>query len=382
MKIEFYALNPDYDASKPASDENSVYILSATHKQNDIDNGANSNKPLEFDLMATLSSGVRACLVRIISIEAKWGNGSATKMHEVSFDVHKCELTEDDYILEGDDYIAPKCGVDGSCMAVCQVCGVKQQTTIKATANNSHEFTSVIADQNPTCSEAGVGHAVCTKCSQTISGIIIPATKEHDYKVDKVLISAKCGFAGVRQLHCTYCDKVGAKFEIAPTGIHEYEWSTRSYASYTADGITAYACKHCDELDPNTEENTIVAEKLAIPEDILTFVSATKGDGSLTFTYKLKVDYFAEIQETCDIRVITTITDEQGRSASIESYGKYATNSYNEKTGEFSITIHPKNTSDEFEVNTVIRLMNFRGIVYKSCPNGSYEGTISMDDVQ
>ena len=191
-----------------------------------------------------------------------------------------------------------------------------------------------------------------------------------------VSISAKCGFAGVGQKVCKYCDKVGSTYEIAPTGIHEFEWKTKSQAAYTAVGKTEYCCVFCDELDKNTKENVKIAEKLAIPDDFVQFVGKNAGEAdgrnTLSFTFKIKLEYLEELEKTCDVRIITTIKDAQGREASIESYGKYATNSYNAETGEFTVTIYPNAVDDQFEVTTLARIMNFRGIVYKTYSNGTY----------
>ena len=84
----------------------------------------------------------------------------------------------------------------------------------------------------------------------------------------------------------------------------------------------------------------------------------------------------------CDIRVITTIKDANGREAVVESYGKYATNECDIYTGEFTVTLYPKTSNDEFEISTAIRLMNFRGIVYKYYSMGDYGTSISMKDVK
>lgn len=363
-----------------ASDE-----VIATYNTGAVDNGSNANSPKELDMLDSLSAGVKACKIKITTVGAKWPNGSAATMHELKLKVHACNVGEEDYILEGSDYVAPDCGNNGQCAAYCQVCGNKNIVTLEASADTGHNYESVTTDVEPTCTVAGSGHAECTKCKEVIYGITVPATGEHNFTKDNLLVSAKCGFAGVGQKLCTECDLVGSIYEIDPTGVHEREWKLQSIASYTAVGKTVYACKFCDDVSENDPEkgiNTEIAKKFEIPEDLITFVSVTKGESegrnTLTFTYKIELSKIPEIEQTCDVRVMTVIKDSLGREATIESYGKYATNEYNAETGEFSVTIYPSSADAEFEVVTSVRLMNFRGIVYKTFASGNY----SMNNAQ
>lgn len=387
-KVDFITDNPNFDPSKPEDDKENPKLLVVTHYQNDVDNGANAANPLKFDLVATLNVGAKAKKIVITLLEAKWPNGSATRVHEIELKAHRCVVSEVDYLTDPEDgYVAPNCGIDGSCKAKCQVCGLLNDVVIKATPDVGHDFElkDVIVDVEATCSASGTGHVVCKKCNRTVENVTIPSTGEHDFSVNKVVVSAKCAFAGVGNKVCKYCDKVGSTYEIAPTGEHIREWSVDSQAAYTAVGKTVYACIYCDDVsenDPETGINTIVADRIEIPSDILTFVGASKDNGALSLKYKIKLEYLAEIEKTCDVRVITTIKDSLDREATIESYGKYATNSYDATTGEFTITFYPKALKDEFQVNTVIRLMNFRGVVYKVCSMGSYGTSISLSVVK
>ena len=375
MKVEFLIENPNFNSKKAESDENPRYIVNATYNPGAIDNGSDVFSPKEFDMYGTLSAAVPATVVRITTLDPKWANGSASHVHEIELYAHACAITEDDYIKDDNNYKAPVCGTNGSCNAKCQVCEVVSKVVIPASAN-SHEYGEVIPDTPATCLKSGEGHAECKNCYGKIYGITIPATGKHDYTKEVTSVSAKCGFSGVKNYVCKYCDKIGRIEEIPPTGIHEYEWTTKSYASYTAVGKTEYCCMFCDQLDPNTTTNVEVAQKLPIPEGLVQFVGKTagvkNGRNTLSFTYKIDLSLLPELEKTCDVRIITTIKDAQGREASIESYGKYATNTYNAETGEFTVTIYPSSTSDAFEVTTVARLMNFRGIVYKTYATGTF----------
>jgi len=359
MKIEFYLGNEKV----------------VEYNTGNVNTGVEPLDAQECDMYDTLKVGVRADKIRIITVSPKWENGQACKLQELKLVAHQCKPTAEDYIKDS-NYIAPKCGKDGSCNAKCQVCEVVSKVVIPATADNAHEYDEVIADTPATCLTNGVGHAECKNCLGKIYGITIPATGEHDYTKEVISVTAKCGFSGVKNFVCKYCDKLGHTEEIKPTGIHEYEWTTKSYASYTAVGKTEYCCLFCDQLDPNTANNVDVAEKLPIPDGLVEFVGKNAevkdGRNTLSFTYKIDLSLLPELEKTCDVRIITTIKDAQGREASIESYGKYATNSYNAETGEFTVTIYPSSLDDAFEVTTVARLMNFRGIVYKTYATGAY----------
>ena len=354
MQIEFY----DADGN-----------LTCKYNTGNVNNGTDQSNPDECDMLDALGGGTKARKIRIISVNPKWGNGEACSLQELALVSHECVLTEADYILSGSSYVAPTCLKDGKCKAVCQVCLCEDTIVLKATPNLGHSYSSeVIVDKAPECLNDGYGHATCTLCNKTIEGISIPATGKHDFSKTELYVSAKCGFAGVEHIVCKYCNTLGSTREIAPTGIHVYEWTTKSHASYTAVGVTEHCCIYCDVID--TASNSVKEEpKLEVPADLLTFVGVTAGtDGkrnTLTFKYKLALDYLPELEQTCDIRVITTIQDELGRVASVESYGKYATNSYDEATGEFTVTIYPATTGESFGVSTAVRIMNFRGIVYK-----------------
>lgn len=382
----FFYMSSNY-SSATVEFLNSKNEVVATYNTGAVDH-YKPDSPKELDMLSVLSAGVKATKIKVTTVGAKWANGSAATLHELKLKVHDCQVSAEDYIKD-DNYVNPKCGVDGSCNAKCQVCNNISKVSIPATPENSHKFTNIVTDVAPTCLNAGVGHAQCSDCKQEVQNVAIPATGKHSFTKEQEIISAKCGFAGVGHMVCEYCGAFGSIYEIDPTGVHDREWSLQSLAAYTAVGKTVYACKFCgdnSEVDPATGKSVEVAEKYAIPEDIIEFVSVSKSSDAsgnkLSFTYKINLSYLPEIEQTCDVRVITTIKDANGREATIESYGKYATNEYNAETGEFTVTIYPRVDTDKFEVSTAIRLMNFRGIVYKYITNGSYGSSISMKDVK
>lgn len=370
MKIEFY-LGNDIVMSNPETEKDNP-----GYSTGNVNTGVDPSNPQECDMYDYLKVGIKADRIRITTVTPKWENGQACKLQELKLVAHSCKISEEDYIKDS-NYKAPVCGTDGSCNAKCQVCEVVSKVTIPATSDNSHTLGEISSIVPATCLTDGVGSAICTTCNTTVNDITIPATGAHEYTKDVVSVTAKCGFAGVGQKVCKYCDKVGSIYEIAPTGIHEYEWATKSQASYTAVGKTEYCCVFCDQLDPNTEKNVDIAEKLPIPDGLVQFVGkkaeTVNGRNTLSFTYKIDLSLLPELEKTCDVRIITTIKDAQGREASIESYGKYAAeNSYNAETGEFTVTIYPSSLDDAFEVSTAARLMNFRGVVYRTYVTDTY----------
>ena len=369
MKIEFY-LNDTLVMSNPEKEKDNP-----GYSTGNVNTGVDPTAPQECDMYDYLKNGIKANRIRIYTLSGKWTNGEACKLQELMLVAHKCNPTVDDYIKDS-NYIAPVCGKDGSCNAKCQVCEVVSKVVIPATPDVGHDFGDVIVDTPATCLETGIGHAECKNCHENIFGITIPATGLHDFTKEVTSVTAKCGFSGVKNIVCKYCDKLDRTEEIPPTGVHEYEWATKSQASYTAVGKTEYCCTFCDQLDPDTKENVKVANKLEIPDTLVEYVGkkaeVVDGRNTLSFTYKIDLSCLPELEKTCDVRIITTIKDTQGREATIESYGKYATNTYDAETGEFTVTIYPASVDDAFTVTTAARLMNFRGIVYKTYAEGTY----------
>lgn len=391
--------------SKDSEDE-SKYVVNATFNSGNIDNGAKPGSPVEVDMADSLAGGTKASKIVITVVAAKWANGNAFKWHGFDLKVHACDITEDDYALEGDGYVAPSCTVNGKCVATCQVCGVKTNVVLEPSAKYGHKFdmNSLTVLEPATCSKDGVGKGNCTECGSNFSDVTIPATNKHSFTRNVTIMTAKCGFEGIAHKLCETCNIIGELYTLPSTGVHEYIWTTESIPSYTAIGKRVYTCKYCniiDKIDPNTGINQEIAQKLEVPSDLLTFKGysvRTEGFIGIRLKYQLNLDYLktrldaeydAEFEnnllDTCDVRVITYITDADGNEKTVESYGKYSENKYNPTTGEFSVVIDPQSVYDEYEIHTVVRIMNFRGLELIECEmsdlNGNTDGTISVYDI-
>ena len=393
--VEFFTINPDFNPSDPST----LYISTGIFKTGNINNGTSVENPTAVDMADSLSGGAKAIRIVITITDAKWENGKAFKWQGIDLKVHDCVITEADYDLEGEGYVAPTCTENGKCIATCQVCNVKTTITLEPSAKYGHKFdtsnlTSVTTPA--TCSATGIGVGNCLICGNEFTDVIIPATGNHIFERDNALMTPKCGFDGVAQKLCNTCDIVGEVYLIPSTGIHVYEWTTESEASYTAVGKKIYSCKFCgtmDAKDPDKGINEEIAEKLVVPEDLLTFkgYSVRTADFiGLRISFQLNLEYLKSMKDegynseatnlldTCDIRVITYVTDKDGNEMSIESYGKYSENKYNP-------TIDPQSVYDEYEIRTVVRVMNFRGIEFLECDmaelTGNTDGTVSIYDV-
>ena len=139
--------------------------------------------------------------------------------------------------------------------------------------------------------------------------------------------------------------------------------------------------------ETNNEITEKSIEKKVLSKDFLTFVGysvRTTGYAGIRLTYKIDMEMLAEIEYECDVRIITYVTDKNGVTKTVEPYGKYSYDRYSDD-GEFSVVIKPSNYYDEYEVKTVVRLMNFRGVEYVDFDLGALatdtNGKISLCEV-
>ncbi len=357
-----------------------------TPKWTTINNGCDKNNPISVSLDDSLVGGARAKKILITITGAKWENGAALTLHGLSFVAHSCQFDESDYILSGSNYVAPGCTTDGSCDAKCPVCS----NVVKVTLDNDkygHNVPNVTPDVEATCSDAGYGHGTCTKCSQTIYEVVIPAYGKHVYDKPITYMPAKCGSIGIQQVVCAGCGRVGTQSPIPATNQHTSHWAEDYCASYTASGKEVFICSGCGLPD---DDNGLTERELAQKElstEFLSFVGysvRTTDYAGIRLTYKIDMELLAEIEYECDVRIITYVTNKDGVTKSVESYGKYSEDRYAE-TGEFSVVIKPSSYYEEYEVNTVVRLMNFRGVEYVDFDLGTLStdtnGKISLCEV-
>lgn len=367
-------------------DANNEVTAVYSTKWNTVSNGVDKSDPMSVDMSEPLTGGAKAKMIRITPTGAKWENGWAMSFHGLDLVAHSCKIDESDYILSGADYVEPTCTTDGSCKAKCPVCdNITDVTLPKETFG--HNVKNVIPDLEPTCSDNGYGHGNCEDCGALVENIVIGALGTHVYDTEIVFMNAKCGAVGIRQIVCKGCGRVGSQYPIPATNVHTNHWAEDYCATYTAEGKEVYVCSGCGipASDNGVSEKEIA--KKVLSDEFLSFVGysvRTTNYAGIRLTYKIDMEMLAEIEYECDVRIITYVTDKNGVTKNVESYGKYSYDRYSED-GEFSVVIKPSTYYDEYEIKTVVRLMNFRGIEYVDFELGDLatdsNGKISLCEV-
>ena len=367
-------------------DENDEVTASYKTQWNTVSNGVDKSDPMSVDMSEALTGGAKAKQIRITPTGAKWANGWAMSFHGLDLVAHSCKIDESDYILSGADYVKPTCTTDGSCIAKCPVCTTEIPVTLPK-EKYGHNVQNVTPDVDATCSTDGYGHGVCVDCNKTIENVNIPALGTHVYDTEIVFMNAKCGSVGIKQIVCKGCGRVGSQSPIPSTNAHTNHWAEDYCATYTAEGKLVYVCSGCGIPADDNGVTEKAIEKKVLSKDFLTFVGysvRTTGYAGIRLTYKIDMEMLAEIEYECDVRIITYVTDKNGVTKTVEPYGKYSYDRYSDD-GEFSVVIKPSNYYDEYEIKTVVRLMNFRGVEYVDFDLGALatdtNGKISLCEV-
>jgi hypothetical protein len=210
---------------------------------------------------------------------------------------------------------------------------------------------------------------MCADCDY-VATVEIPATGNHIYTGNSVYIAPDCSHTCIGQKTCANCGDVDYSYAIAPTGEHIYKYVTKSNANYTAVGRDVYACQYCD-LQGDKED--IVTEKLAIPENFITFkgysIRMTNYVG-LRASFQFDQAILEELQKTCDVTITIYAKDlSTGKVVSAQAYGKQVYYSGTEKfneNNEFSAVAKISDCKAEYEFSYEIKLVNFRGTEVKT----------------
>ena len=333
----------------------------------------NLNNPKKMDMSKSLKGGTKVDKI-VIKVElAKWPNGNAAKVHDINLVVHACEVIEENYYLpEAADarYTPATCTVDGRTVSICPVCDLETPVTLPHDEWGHTPGTLEIIEP-PTCSTYGTAKSTCTDCSFAIEEIKVPPTYVHTFTQEVTFMEALCGFMGIKQIVCPGCGKVGSQEPIPATGAHNYGWVEKYPSTFTSEGENSWECTGCACVDPAVGTTKFEAiEKKTIEEELITFegcsIRVTDYIG-LRLTYRLNLEYFDVLGYECDIRVISEVTNAEGVTKTVESYGKYSEGKYDAETGEVSVVLNPYSVYDEYEVKTYVRLMNFLGVEYVDC---------------
>ena len=324
------------------------------------------------DMTSSLNQGARATKIVIEAVSAKnlWNvetPGSGLQFHEIELEAHKCSFTPDDYEPK-ENWKMPTCSAPGSCKATCTVCGAVSTVVLdsKTYAHNCGEVTVV---KEPTCLLDGIGEKTCLDCSETLE-VVVPATGEHSYSKDSVFIAPQCSKVGVGQKVCEKCGDVSYQYPIDATGEHKDDWVTKSQANYTAIGVDRYACIYCGRQG---NEEDIITDKLAIPENFITFrgysIRMTDYVG-IRASFQFDQAILEELEKTCDVTITIYAKDvATGKVVSAQAYGKQVyysnTKKYNENN-EFSAVAKVTDCKAEYEFSYEVKLVNFRGTEIKT----------------
>ncbi len=140
-----------------------------------------------------------------------------------------------------DKAIAPTCTesglTEGKHCSVCNAVLVAQQTV----PANGHSFGTWIIDSEPTCTETGSKHRVCSVCNE--GEIKAISANGHTEAVDKA-ITPTCTETGLTEgKHCSVCNAVLVAQQIVPANGHTEVIDKAVAPTCTESGLTEG--KHC-----------------------------------------------------------------------------------------------------------------------------------------
>lgn len=143
-----------------------------------------------------------------------------------------------------DQAISPTCTTTGLTQGShCSVCNAifVNQTVIPATGHTNGKW---ITDANPTCTEDGSKHQVCSVCTDTINTEIIPATGHTEEIIPAK--SATCTTTGLTEgKKCSVCEATLVKqYQTSSTG-HSMYLASSTPANCLGGGIDHMKCKNC-----------------------------------------------------------------------------------------------------------------------------------------
>jgi len=145
----------------------------------------------------------------------------------------------------------PTCGTAGVGHTVCHYCDATIAIEVRIPPTEMHEpdILHPVVDVEPTCVEDGMGHIICIHCGATDKPRwTIPATGVHTKGAYVVVQQPSC-VAGWKEATCTGCGMVMDTEEIAPTKEHKAgPWKTVRAATATQKGLKEKRCKTCNTL--------------------------------------------------------------------------------------------------------------------------------------
>ena len=149
---------------------------------------------------------------------------------------HSC----DEWVVD----VEPTCSEAGSKHGVCSTCGEVVTEEIPVT---EHMNTMWVTEQEPTCDTAGHKDEYCLDCTEIINSEEIPATghQNTNWVTDK---EPTCDEVGCKNEYCLDCGKVINSEEIPVLG-HSYgEWIIDVAPTCTEEGSRYHTCSVCGDV--------------------------------------------------------------------------------------------------------------------------------------
>lgn len=112
-------------------------------------------------------------------------------------------------------------------------------------------------DCEPTCTEQGKGHTICSICGDVMRDSVTVDAKGHDWDADFTIDkAADCREAGSKSIHCKNCDSTKDVTEIEITGHSWNEGKVIQEATCQKKGQKVFSCNNCGDTRTETLAKT------------------------------------------------------------------------------------------------------------------------------
>lgn len=155
----------------------------------------------------------------------------------------KADITDSDY-KDGYQLIAPK----GTYKITATDMAGNVSTPVVVTVSGEHSFGEYVTIKEPTCTEVGLKHKVCSVCGETTADEEIKAAGHKWAETETIDLEPTCTEAGSKSIHCTVCDEKKADSITAIDALGHDEKITEVFPTCTKGGYKLTTCKRCDGL--------------------------------------------------------------------------------------------------------------------------------------
>lgn len=140
------------------------------------------------------------------------------------------------------------CKQGGLSLSLCKNCGDFHQTT---TPTGEHKYRA--EKHNPTCRNVGYTEYICEVCGDSYMNNITPIISHSFERITK---KPTCTDKGYTTSTCTMCGLNYVSDYTEPTGHNWDEGHAVTNSTCTAEGVTEFHCKNCDEKMIKSESAT------------------------------------------------------------------------------------------------------------------------------